>query len=137
MKQPIGLSKDLALFLEFIGEKQLTRNQRDENQSPGLPSGFAPTSVNPPLSILQLSSKDHLVCMVVLMHQASHSLLKDVTEAMDDTCTSLSLAALLGTKCHLLEAGQVAQLDSVRGGKNCIIKAASAKGTKQKWCCQI
>lgn len=71
------------------------------------------------------------------MHQASHSLLKDVTEAMDDTCTSLSLAALLGTKCHLLEAGQVAQLDSVRGGKNCIIKAASAKGTKQKWCCQI
>lgn len=71
------------------------------------------------------------------MHQASHSLLKDVTEAMDDTCTSLSPAALLGTECHLLEAGQVAQLHSVRGGKNCIIKAASAKGTKKKWCCQI
>lgn len=44
----------------------------------------------------------------------------DVAEAVDDTCTSLSLAALLGTECHLLETGQVTQLGSVKEGEKTV-----------------
>jgi len=65
---------------------------------------------------------------------SSCSLLTDVTEAMDDTCTSL--AALLSTEYHLLEAGQVTQLGSVEEGENCLFKAASAKG-KKNWYYQM
>lgn len=118
----------------------MTRNQKDENQSPGPPNGFAPISVKSP--ILQLCSKGHFTLHGVFDASSptcsSHSLLKDVTEAMDDTRTLQSLAALLGTEYHFLESDQVAQLSSVRGGKNCVIKVASTKGSKKKkWCCQM
>lgn len=108
----------------------MTRNESDENQPPGL-TGFAPISVKTP--VLQLPSKGHLhgVSDASSPTCSSCSLLADVTEATDDTHTSLSLAALLGPECHLLEGGQAAQLGSVRGRKNSIIKATSAKGTKK------
>lgn len=89
------------------------------------------TCIPPP--ILQLSSKRlhlHGVFYASSPICSFCSLLKHVTEAMVYTCASLSLAALLGTDCLLLEASQVAQIDSVRGWKNCIVKAVSAKGQR-------
>lgn len=71
-----------------------------------------------------------MLYMVLLMHQTPHVPPTAVTGVLNDTRTLLILA-LLGTECHLLEEGQVTQLGNVKGGENCLFKAASGKGTKK------